>query len=887
MTRQIIKVEKAYRRGDGAARGQLQQLAYERKKLLIETLLEDPDGVLPAMLPGANRSVLQGLSLHCVEIPATVEGALEVRHTHFDNGLIRDDFTLTTAEGKKLKLHPTNVQTPSLLSGMRVKVKGLEIDSELLFDGTFGTERPNGDLGGISILATPGNPPVLGDQHTLVVLARFQDTPPPNPTRTMTEQLFFTDLNEFYQETSFHKISVSGQVLERTLPMNLNCERDRVEAAVIAAVDPEVDLRTYSRLFIVFPWLPCRMLALATLGKLPFQTDEGEVRLSVAYTYIKKEIDNRALLLTAHEMGHNFGNNHASLYDCGADTYRSTGCDVWEYGDVYDVMGGESPDQPWHFNAIHKEYVGWLSEDQVRIVTTSGREVIGPIETPVEEVKVLKIPRAVDDFLYLEYRQPIGYDADLVLDSSRSVFRGALLHISRGFPSRSYLLYPNPPVEPRGRGVALLPGQSFRDPSTNTVVKTVSQAASQLTLDITVDRTDFTPPTVAITVPTQDSVVAGVIQVTAAANDPSGIQRVDFYTRNRGGDYVFASDVLEPYEVTLDTRQMPNGSNRVFAQAFDGAGESTGTPGNSAYSPWVFFSVENTDVIPPTVRLLAPRDGEVFDAPLDRPLIPVAAEANDDVGIYQVTFHLDGRPDPVAWDVNHKNPYDGGQIRVEPGRHTLYAKAYDFVGNTVDSAVVSFIYRAGDFTPPTVALIAPTAGATVSGSVILTAEATDNLGIQQVEFLRDPDTSIGVAAKPPYAVAWDTTSVVDGKYALYAKAYDIVGNVAWSAALPVVVENTPPKPQFLRGDANQDGTVDISDAIITLRFLYLPELDPRTVPKCFDAMDADDNGMLNITDPMYLLQFLFRDGPMPPPPYPSAGPDPTEDQLPCDLPTGL
>jgi hypothetical protein len=47
-------------------------------------------------------------------------------------------------------------------------------------------------------------------------------------------------------------------------------------------------------------------------------------------------------------------------------------------------------------------------------------------------------------------------------------------------------------------------------------------------------------------------------------------------------------------------------------------------------------------------------------------------------------------------------------------------------------------------------------------------------------------------------------------------------------------------------------------------------------------MDGDDNGKLEITDGIYLLNFLFLGGPQPRPPFPLCGQDPTADGISCD-----
>lgn len=80
--------------------------------------------------------------------------------------------------------------------------------------------------------------------------------------------------------------------------------------------------------------------------------------------------------------------------------------------------------------------------------------------------------------------------------------------------------------------------------------------------------------------------------------------------------------------------------------------------------------------------------------------------------------------------------------------------------------------------------------------------------------------------------------------------------------------------EFLRGDANRDGSVNITDATAILNFVFLG------VPICDeDAADANDDGSINISDPVRLLDFLFGMGPLLAEPTGVAGLDPTVDSL--------
>jgi hypothetical protein len=82
---------------------------------------------------------------------------------------------------------------------------------------------------------------------------------------------------------------------------------------------------------------------------------------------------------------------------------------------------------------------------------------------------------------------------------------------------------------------------------------------------------------------------------------------------------------------------------------------------------------------------------------------------------------------------------------------------------------------------------------------------------------------------------------------------------------------------FLRGDANDDGKVDLSDAVAILGYLFLGDEAPR----CLDAADANDSGIVEISDAVRLLNHLFLGAPPPPPPYPESGADATPDALSC------
>ncbi len=88
----------------------------------------------------------------------------------------------------------------------------------------------------------------------------------------------------------------------------------------------------------------------------------------------------------------------------------------------------------------------------------------------------------------------------------------------------------------------------------------------------------------------------------------------------------------------------------------------------------------------------------------------------------------------------------------------------------------------------------------------------------------------------------------------------------------------PPVDAFKRGDTNADADTNITDGIFVLNFLF----NGGPTPTCMDAADANDDGDVNISDGVWILNFLFTGGGPPPPPLDECGEDSTADDLDCE-----
>jgi hypothetical protein len=110
-------------------------------------------------------------------------------------------------------------------------------------------------------------------------------------------------------------------------------------------------------------------------------------------------------------------------------------------------------------------------------------------------------------------------------------------------------------------------------------------------------------------------------------------------------------------------------------------------------------------------------------------------------------------------------------------------------------------FTIGHHIPSAVNITAPASGATVSGVIAVSADASNNSGVAGVQFKLDGVNLGGEDATAPYAISWDTATAQAGGHVLTATARDTAGNTVTSGAVPVTVNNfaadtTPPAVSF-------------------------------------------------------------------------------------------
>ncbi len=297
---------------------------------------------------------------------------------------------------------------------------------------------------------------------------------------------------------------------------------------------------------------------------------------------------------------------------------------------------------------------------------------------------------------------------------------------------------------------------------------------------------DVTDPVVAIVNPGDGQQVEGTVRIVATADDNRGVSSVSFFV---DGDSVGES-ARYPYTYDWNTTGYADSTNHtIFARAFD-------EDGNWAVSDVVTVTVfPVTDQTPPTAILTYPTAGQVvFDT------VQVTVEASDNKGVEMVEYFVDGQsrfidmetPFIFAWD---SRPF------ADDGSHSIYAKAYDAAGNTGTTGIIQVTVPSGisdDVIPPEARVTYPVDGSTVAGTVTVTVDVDDNIGVTQVQYFVD-GMMAHVATEAPWNFSWNTSPIADGSsHTLFVKAFDAAGNTTSSDLLTLTivggqtVDTTPP-----------------------------------------------------------------------------------------------
>jgi len=500
-TQALMALQKRWANAKGAEKSRaLEQLvakAEERRAFLLELMERNPAEVLRVAIPEEKQMGMPAEVLDKLEQRLETEGELEAIFEDYEDGSHKLRHFVNTPFGERFELYLAPDHS-HLKHGQRVHISGWTLTvtnssmhstealvsqdlyiQEMAYDGMLAAP---GDI-------TPQLTHTLGEQRTLMMLLNFSDNTSEPWTTSEAQSMLFETVNQFIQENSGGRTWLTGDVVGwNTLSVSSSvCDNLSIyrEALSIAAAQ-NINTASYNRILFAFPKNACGYSGSGTVGGMP------------SYSYINGSLTLRTL---AHELGHNFGLFHAHSLECGSTT-EGENCKVNGYGDTLDVMGYY--DRVGHFNGFNKELLGWLSEQEVATVSTSGQYQLAPYISGKSQPKVIKVLRDSDavngnSWYYLEMRQPEGEDSQL-FDGSKvdasNVMKGVILHSAvEGDADTSKLLDMTPSSASASyddwEDPALVSGAFFQ--STNEVldITTIWADETGATVEINIDGSNF------------------------------------------------------------------------------------------------------------------------------------------------------------------------------------------------------------------------------------------------------------------------------------------------------------------------------------------------------------------------------------------------------------
>jgi hypothetical protein len=272
---------------------------------------------------------------------------------------------------------------------------------------------------------------------------------------------------------------------------------------------------------------------------------------------------------------------------------------------------------------------------------------------------------------------------------------------------------------------------------------------------------------VEIKTPLNGSTLSGNVSVTAS---PVSATSVQFYA---DGVSMGPAIITPPYTLIWNSRLVSDGMHALYAVARDAVGNHV------TATVWVFVA----NAAPP-----------VSSITLGPSTVSLTANQNQ-----QFTAIVTGTSNTgVSWSISPAlGTISSGGLYTAPATinsaQSVTVTATSLADATrTATALISLTAPAllTDTTSPVITLTAPANGATVNGTVSVSATASDQMGVAGVQFFVDGTPLGSEVAAAPYTVNWNTSSIPDGTHSLSAVARDAAGNRT-TAAISVLVNNAP------------------------------------------------------------------------------------------------
>ena len=274
--------------------------------------------------------------------------------------------------------------------------------------------------------------------------------------------------------------------------------------------------------------------------------------------------------------------------------------------------------------------------------------------------------------------------------------------------------------------------------------------------------------------------------------------------------------------------------------------------------------------------LLLGGNGKAYTKAWDDIRVEISVLPSEDTcEISKVEYYGGGFGDPILFHVGtsvqpHHYPLDFEPIsmgliqpwELEEGwwRGHMRALLYDSLHNSKADTIDLFVL---DIDPFQAIIVQPPNDTTIYEDVPMRAAALNPYQISEVTYQHRRQDSLtwtdipdGTSSEPDsFPIVWHVGDMPVGPYFLRAVAKDSSGTPDPNPPTIRVWLGVSPA----RGDANGDGVIDIGDVVYLVSYLYRN----GPAPNPLEVGDCNCDGIINIGDVVYLINYLFRNGPPP------------------------
>ena len=332
----------------------------------------------------------------------------------------------------------------------------------------------------------------------------------------------------------------------------------------------------------------------------------------------------------------------------------------------------------------------------------------------------------------------------------------------------------------------------------------VGNGYSSVPIRSKVDNIDNEAPTAFILSPFVGQYVNGIVDFTVIASDNDSIQYVSYFVNNILQGYV----QQEPYVFPWNTNLVQSGN--YYSLHVNVRDMENNVTTVAPISVMVDNGIQN-DITPPTGSIVSPPAGLTVAGE-----VQIIISASDNRAMGEVALSINGNyittieqaPYYYIWDTT---------LEEEDIEHTISVVLVDLAGNEAPLnpiAVTVDNEEPEDTTPPSLILIEPSAGQTLTGIVPIEVLATDDTGIDYILYFIDGELDTIIYSEP-YIYEWNTENVQDDmEHIIAVGGADLDSNTTLATPIAVYIDNfdnIPPSGQILNPIAGQtvNGTVSI------------------------------------------------------------------------------